>query len=1515
MPARPVPETFLVAFSFAGEQRDLVRSIAETVESTLGWGTVFYDDWFEYYISGDDADLRLQAIYSKRSKLVIPCISERYGGKPWTLAEHRAIRALQMELSRQQDEKQLLRILPLRVGDGDVKGVFENTICPDVRKKTVGLTAELIVDRLRLVDPDAISQAASATPASPRAEIRRGLSVLFDDAAFTIFVGDHFPQIAIAFDPAATMEQKQTQFLNALERNKIGGYSDLLRSLRKEIEIDRTYERQPRAPLEKLVTVVETYVYGTTEPQPAGSSSVALRGRRKPAVAATRETAGARWGSGEFGVIDRLVSSESDAWTETGAFREKALEFLQAMEQFVGQELGKSRDQHFVELSMRLAQADVESSPLLRQSLSMAIVPEGGPKASANIENRDQLHQTVIDERQIVILAPPGSGKTTVLHHYTLWLIRQYRRTESLLIPVFVPLTRYGIDVKTLEVADIVSFLTDQIRQLVGANHLLVDRFRDIAAKGLFLFILDGLDQMPNRRSETARLDRLRSVDKKLRRIDKALKVAGLFRRSDALTMLLETQKTISSQLAPQIDPRERQIERLSGFSPSPAIASCRIHDFVGAPGWQRVEVLPMSSAQIDEFVRAYAPEAFDVIRQQYESKDATRSLVSNPFYLRMLTKAVEEQRRTDGKLPDSLSQVLGRRGLLLSDLIWRAVFRETKDRDEATAIMTDMGTLAHFMLSRNLIGAVPEESLKSQLGDRLERTLAVAQGAGVVEVRQGPPLSMEFNHQLFMEVLLAYHLSHLSQQEGGFERSLELLARQGDRWAETIKLLFEMIPDAERSNRLLDKCVAALEKPATWDIATRVLSDVGNGVSTRVAKLLQHPHELTRRGAARILGRIGAIEHIDRLADLHADPDWPVRRAALEALVELGRVDRLTAFENDPKPLIHRLVCRARILHSADALATILEQLQDDNPSRREQAARATKDVFPQLLKSQAPEALLRILQELINDRLPQVMILGYVTAAGAPFYVRRRLKSEFMTAALESTDRTINYLARTAVVDLLDKDDLEKLRKESDGGTFIGGGFGQDARAARIYWLLRETEEFTSPRIYLESLLSAEPTEIVALTQRLSKRGDQASLGMLTYLLGKDSAKQAAMLALASMGTEGAGHALAALQDPLAQVRLSVAETVKFCHLPTVYRRQVRDILRQNHISRYSVTHQATDPAMNVAAASTTVHVQLMAPFTFMIMATSEWIASSVFRLGIPWLFWARFCCFQAGMTFPGGAPLYYNDRMVRAIERAAFRHGAVTPTAEFWLARGRLLRAIGDLDPARQSLERSLNIDPSLERARFELALVHRSQRETTVAIRTLESDDHVATPGSDNEALLELLHLEATTGAADAEQRLRLLVQLNLWSEAFPLLMSVFSRPPVPSSAYFFLYRTYIGMSRTSEALAAALKNNAGGAAEKVPQVDIDNLRWLHRSEGVGAEVQGELCMLIDFGEPQAIVDFLRRSNVLPAVPGAPLSEENVDVIHDLSPTTREALLKYLDGSDAARAVEMRRALGL
>ena len=122
--------------------------MAQEVEAILGRSTVFYDDWYEHWIAGMDADLLLQKLYEKRAELVVVCVSGAYADKPWTRTEHRAVRARLMRAATMEERHQ---ILPVRVGDGEVEGVLFNEIVPDCRHKTAVEAAELIVARLNLV--------------------------------------------------------------------------------------------------------------------------------------------------------------------------------------------------------------------------------------------------------------------------------------------------------------------------------------------------------------------------------------------------------------------------------------------------------------------------------------------------------------------------------------------------------------------------------------------------------------------------------------------------------------------------------------------------------------------------------------------------------------------------------------------------------------------------------------------------------------------------------------------------------------------------------------------------------------------------------------------------------------------------------------------------------------------------------------------------------------------------------------------------------------------------------------------------------------------------------------------------------------------------------------------------------------------------------------------------------------------------------------------------------------------
>jgi hypothetical protein len=151
---RDVPEHFAVAFTLAGNQRQLVLPLAQEVEAILGRSAVFYDDWYEHWIAGTDADLLLQDLYSDKAELVVVCVSGDYGDNPWTRTEHRAVRARLMRADRHE-------IFPVRVGDGDASGVLINEIVPDFRRRSPIEAAELIVARLNIVRNSSVKAAPS----------------------------------------------------------------------------------------------------------------------------------------------------------------------------------------------------------------------------------------------------------------------------------------------------------------------------------------------------------------------------------------------------------------------------------------------------------------------------------------------------------------------------------------------------------------------------------------------------------------------------------------------------------------------------------------------------------------------------------------------------------------------------------------------------------------------------------------------------------------------------------------------------------------------------------------------------------------------------------------------------------------------------------------------------------------------------------------------------------------------------------------------------------------------------------------------------------------------------------------------------------------------------------------------------------------------------------------------------------------------------------------------------------
>ena len=88
---------FDVAFSFPGEVREYVQSIAAEVERELGPHTYFYDNNYKAQLARPSLDTLLQDIYGRRSRLIVVFLCEKYQEKEWCGIEFRSIKEILME--------------------------------------------------------------------------------------------------------------------------------------------------------------------------------------------------------------------------------------------------------------------------------------------------------------------------------------------------------------------------------------------------------------------------------------------------------------------------------------------------------------------------------------------------------------------------------------------------------------------------------------------------------------------------------------------------------------------------------------------------------------------------------------------------------------------------------------------------------------------------------------------------------------------------------------------------------------------------------------------------------------------------------------------------------------------------------------------------------------------------------------------------------------------------------------------------------------------------------------------------------------------------------------------------------------------------------------------------------------------------------------------------------------------------------------------------------------------------
>ncbi|HEY3028262.1 MAG TPA: NACHT domain-containing protein [Pyrinomonadaceae bacterium] len=1217
--------------------------------------------------------------------------------------------------------------------------------------------------------------------------------------------------------------------------------------------------------------------------------------------------------------LDAMFSPERQAVRDP----EEVDQYLSNVEALIRKELIKAGDEHFVELSMKMAHSTSQSAAG-SYFYRMAVNADDDQETIHDLAGL----QEVLGTQPLVLLGIPGSGKSTVLHHLALRMIGAYREKKSNRLPFFVRLTEYQLTEGRAQ--PILKFLKSRAAALVGENHFIARDFEDLARANKFVFMFDGLDQMPDRRSETIRIKQLKKIEDELRRVDGLLKIARFFGRKNAVSRLLGSRQNVTTEAAPKVDPREEEIDRLPDTLQCAVITSCRQHDFIGVPRWQSLSILAMDTNQINEFIQLYAPGAEKVISPEITSSDSTRALITNPFYLRMLTQAFKEGLQ-DSDHSSQLKKALKRRGRLLEYLIRQGVYRyvarnagglpgPAERKARVDYILGKLGMLAYYMLERNVIGSVPNDALERILGNDLRPVIDAGVEGNLITIHEGEIGSIEFNHQLFLEFLLAFDLKQKAAREGGFEEALLLLSRRGDRWAETIRLLFEMVDEASRE-MLIEKFVQALRVQETWDISTRVLSDLGPRVAPYVAPLLQDTDEMAVTGATSILGKTNSQELAGEVVKLGGSDSWRVRRAAVEALAAMKLSDRLAGFENDRHPAVVRAVFRARLSLDESPAVSINVELTGNNTLRSEQMAFAVLDLFSTLLARLGEQDMLDLLRALIGHKDHDIRVLGFLMIGQSPDYFRRRLKSELRAAALEDDDAFVNVLARRAVSPFLDQDDLAQIQRlapqQVEPNLLLWSR--QDKKSLRAYWLLLEARELVSPSEYLNSLFYAPQAEVQLLTKKLGRRADSTSLSFLTFLLADKRTAPAAADALAGLNQKGVAYLLEALNDPSAQIRINVADLLKFCHLPKKYARQVRKNLRAGKIRTHEVRgvgvvtpgSDANSPSVGIGQMVGQLAGMFGGAFAF-------WLGAKLLGSHTTFGYWTRYALWS------GTLPLTMDDRgqwWVRQVETLSFENVLAVRDADFWLARGRLERALGRKAPAKESLRKSLELRPDSAITRLELALIQWSLGNIGLAQETLDADGRkYLTKGSNLDALRRLLSIEElraeNPSSGDDFERMRLFDRLGLWPEAQGAALALLRKRRDLPEASSVLFRAYLGSKQTRRALAAAVAyNNQVSEDQKIRQVELEDLRWQHRSDSYPAMEIGAVEMAMDLNNDEDALNILRSLQILPAS-GMEISEDYIDNIQKLAPEVQAELRDLLSragNTEAAKSIITRMPL--
>ncbi|MEM6840414.1 MAG: TIR domain-containing protein [Cyanobacteria bacterium P01_C01_bin.120] len=132
---------FRIAFSFAGEKRDFVATVAELLAERFGEDCILYDKFHEAEFARYDLGIYLPKLYDKQSDLIVLVLCPNYDAKRWTGWEWNHIHGL---LTKTDGH----RVMPCRFDRAMTDGLGPTAGFIELDGKTPEQTVRLILERL-----------------------------------------------------------------------------------------------------------------------------------------------------------------------------------------------------------------------------------------------------------------------------------------------------------------------------------------------------------------------------------------------------------------------------------------------------------------------------------------------------------------------------------------------------------------------------------------------------------------------------------------------------------------------------------------------------------------------------------------------------------------------------------------------------------------------------------------------------------------------------------------------------------------------------------------------------------------------------------------------------------------------------------------------------------------------------------------------------------------------------------------------------------------------------------------------------------------------------------------------------------------------------------------------------------------------------------------------------------------------------------------------------------------------